>query len=87
MSTADTVRAWFSERLANGPLARDTAAYNQVFAAIPDLIARLDPAPAPIKTAAAIVSQPPLATVGPFIPTDAEDGSSLALDASPHSEA
>ena len=46
MTTAEIVRAWFAERLASGPLARDTDAYNQVFNALPDLIAALDP-PAP----------------------------------------
>jgi hypothetical protein len=47
MSTADSVanvvNTWFSERLASGPLARDTPAYNQVVSALPDLISRLAP--------------------------------------------
>lgn len=41
MSISDTVNTWFRERLACGALARDTEAYNQVSAALPDLIARL----------------------------------------------
>lgn len=51
MATADIVNTWFRERLANGPIARDTPAYNQLFEALPDLVSRLDaaaaPAPAP----------------------------------------
>lgn len=43
MSIADTVNTWFTERLANGPLARDTEAYNQAVSALPDLIERLTP--------------------------------------------
>lgn len=39
----ETVHAWFGERLANGAIARNTEAYNQAVAALPDLIARLDP--------------------------------------------
>lgn len=46
MPIADTVNGWFAERLQCGPLARDTEAYNQVVTALPDLIARLTPAPA-----------------------------------------
>lgn len=42
MSKAPIVKAWFSERLASGALARDTEAYNQVVAAMPDLISRID---------------------------------------------
>lgn len=42
-SIADTVNSWFAQRLACGALARDTEAYNQAHAALPDLIARLDP--------------------------------------------
>lgn len=45
MPIADTVNGWFAERLQGGPLARDTEAYNQVVSALPDLIARLTPAP------------------------------------------
>ena len=41
MTTADIVNSWFSDRLANGALARNTEAYNQAHAALPDLIARL----------------------------------------------
>lgn len=44
MSTADTINTWFQERLACGPIARDTEAYNQASAALPDLISRLEPA-------------------------------------------
>ncbi len=44
MSVADIVNSWFTENCAGGPLARDTEAYNQVVAALPDLIARLTPA-------------------------------------------
>jgi hypothetical protein len=56
MSPADTVNTWFRERIACGAVARDTQAYNQVSAALPDLIERLggpaaaapaDPEPAP----------------------------------------
>lgn len=47
MSVADTVSTWFRERLAGGALARDTAAYNQVLQALPDLTARLGPPAAP----------------------------------------
>lgn len=42
MSTADIVNQWFRERLACAPLSRDTPAYNQAFAALPELIARLE---------------------------------------------
>jgi hypothetical protein len=45
MPVADIVNAWFKERLANGAIARDTAAYNQAHAALPDLISRLDGEP------------------------------------------
>lgn len=44
MSVADIVNTWFAEKCACGALARDTEAYNQVAAALPDLIARLSPA-------------------------------------------
>jgi hypothetical protein len=43
---AETVTGWFNDRIATAAVARDTDAYNQVFTALPDLIARLDP-PAP----------------------------------------
>jgi hypothetical protein len=46
MSIADIVNTWHRERLAGGPLARATEAYNQVIAALPELIARLDPSAA-----------------------------------------
>lgn len=49
MSVRDTINDWFRTRLASGPLARDTEAYNQVMGALPDLIARLDPADAPAE--------------------------------------
>jgi hypothetical protein len=42
MSNAEIVDAWFRERIAKGPIARDGPAYNQAFAAKADLIARLD---------------------------------------------
>ncbi|CAN5577077.1 hypothetical protein BH10PSE14_BH10PSE14_06750 [soil metagenome] len=41
MSTADIVNTWFAERVACGAIARDTEAYNQAVAALPDLIERL----------------------------------------------
>lgn len=47
LSTADHVNSWFRDTCTNGPLARDTEAYNQVVTALPDLIARLDAAAAP----------------------------------------
>lgn len=48
MSSKDIVNAWFGERLGVWPLAGHTEAYNQVFAALPDLIERLDgPTPEP----------------------------------------
>jgi len=40
---AATVQEWFRRRCACGPLARDTEAYNQVSAALPDLITSLSP--------------------------------------------
>ncbi len=43
---ADTVNAWFAARLACGAIARDTDAYNQALAALPDLVARLTGTPA-----------------------------------------
>jgi hypothetical protein len=43
MSIADIVNTWHREQLAGGPLARATEAYNQVLAALPELIARLEP--------------------------------------------
>lgn len=42
MSNADTVNAWFSDKIATGDIALDTPAYNQAFAARSDLIERLD---------------------------------------------
>jgi len=47
MTPAEIVNAWFQERLRGGPLGRDTEAFNQVNAALPDLIARLTPPAAP----------------------------------------
>lgn len=53
MPIADIVNTWFRDTCTNGPLARDTEAYNQVVTALPDLIARLgdqpSPAPAPAE--------------------------------------
>lgn len=51
MSAREIVHAWFQERLASGRIARDTDSYNQVFGALPDLIARLDPSEAPAAPA------------------------------------
>jgi hypothetical protein len=60
MSVRDTVNNWFGQRLACGALARDTEAYNQVAAALPELIAQLDPtdAPAPIDATDAAAEPP-----------------------------
>lgn len=65
MSSRSIVDTWFRERLAGGPVARDTPAYNQVRDALPDLIARLDaaspapsPAPSPAKAAKAAKAAP-----------------------------
>ena len=44
MTTTDIVNSWFRDRIASGAVARDTEAYNQVHAALPDLIGRLAPA-------------------------------------------
>lgn len=52
MSTADIVNSWFSEKLAGGPLAQSTAAYNQAREALPVLIERLEAA-APVAAAPA----------------------------------
>lgn len=38
---SQTVSAWFADRLHGGPLAQNTEAYNQVFQAKADLVARL----------------------------------------------
>jgi hypothetical protein len=53
MSVRDTVNEWFRQRLATGALGRDTEAYNQVVAALPELIEQLEPGadPAPVATA------------------------------------
>lgn len=66
MSTADAVNEWFRERLACGPIARDTDAYNQAFAALPDLIARL------ATTDSASVAQGKV-TKAPFGPVSATE--------------
>ena len=60
MSVADTVNEWFRQRLAGGPLAQHTPAYNQVAAALPALIAELggETAVAPASNAAAPEWQP-----------------------------
>lgn len=50
MDTTTIVNEWFREKLACGPLARDTEALNQVHSALPALIARLAPAAADIAT-------------------------------------
>jgi hypothetical protein len=52
MSNADTVNAWFSEKIATGEIARDTAALNQASAAKSQLIARLDAGADPAATIA-----------------------------------
>jgi hypothetical protein len=57
MSRADTVNTWFRERLATGALARDTPAYNQVAAALPDLIGRLTVVDPAIQTAHAALQE------------------------------
>ena len=59
MAHSDTVKAWFNERLSGGALARDTEAYNQVFAELPNLIARLDPEAVPAQIAAEAVPEAP----------------------------
>jgi hypothetical protein len=51
MPFTDIVNTWFTESCGGGPLARDTEAYNQVVAALPDLVARLAAA-APASPAA-----------------------------------
>lgn len=48
--TSDIVNGWFTDRLAGGPLARDTLAYNQVVNALPDLIERLGASAAQISS-------------------------------------
>jgi hypothetical protein len=58
MSNAEIVNAWFHEKIANGPIARDTPAYNQAFAAKADLIARLDAVSASSEDAPKAVSLP-----------------------------
>lgn len=59
MSVRDIVHDWFRQRLASGAVARDTEAYNQVVAALPDLIAQLDPSDvAPIAPAALADAKP-----------------------------
>lgn len=58
MDIRETVNTWAAERLRGGPLATFTPAYNQVHAALPDLIARLgggapaEPEPEPSPEAA-----------------------------------
>ena len=49
MNTADIVNSWFREKLAGGPLAQNTEAYNQAREALPVLIERLETATAPAK--------------------------------------
>ncbi|MGC1300929.1 MAG: hypothetical protein WA840_01020 [Caulobacteraceae bacterium] len=58
MSTADVVNEWFRQRLANGPLARDTPAYNQVAQALPALISSLEGVGVETKVPAAEVKSP-----------------------------
>lgn len=41
MDVDQIVKQWFHERIATGAIARDTAAYNQAHAALPDLLTRL----------------------------------------------
>lgn len=60
MSTnADIVNGWFADRLANGPIARNTEAYNQAQSALTDLITRLDAATAPAPADAAATPATP----------------------------
>ena len=66
MSTADLINDWFRERCAGGALGRDTEAYNQVVAALPDLIARLDP-PAPAADPAAKGAKPSKPDAAPSV--------------------
>ena len=71
MTPSDIVNDWFRERLACGALARDTEAYNQVAAALPDLIGRLAPPapqPAPAKGGKAAKVSPPAPEVPPADP-------------------
>lgn len=75
MSKADIVNDWFRQSLAGGPLAQHTPGYNQVIAALPALIARLDAAdpgagPRPSKATKAAVPPAPPANADP----DATDG-------------
>ena len=58
MSVRETVNAWFGERIATGAIARDTDAYNQAFAALDDLITRLDPSDVPSAPAEPETSDP-----------------------------
>lgn len=46
MSVSDIVNSWFREKLAGGPVAQSTEAYNQAQAALPVLIERLEAAAA-----------------------------------------
>ncbi len=62
MSATEIVNDWFNDRLRAGALGRDTEAYNQVRAALPDLIARLTPEPPAVTVpppAPAATPQPP----------------------------
>ena len=61
MTTADIVNTWFRECIACGAIARDTPAYNQAVAALPDLLVRLDPAAVEDAPAEALVTvEPPV---------------------------
>lgn len=46
MPISDIVNSWFREKLAGGPLAQSTEAYNQAHEALPSLIERLEAATA-----------------------------------------
>lgn len=66
MTTADIVNSWFSEKLAGGPLAQSTAAYNQAREALPVLIERLETAAtAPAKKSKSNAAQPAAALSDP----------------------
>jgi hypothetical protein len=56
MSNADIVNSWFAARISSGAVGRNTEAYNQVVEALPDLIASLDGAAAPVTPASAATS-------------------------------
>ncbi len=67
-TNADIIRSWFNDSFSSGPVARDTEAHNQVFAAVADLAVRLAPAPAP-----AIAPEPSPAVKGARAPKTAAE--------------